>query len=669
MKLAKDSKCKRRGSKQKHNHRLENNKFTRFLFPLTGLACLIWFLVRVIPKPSRAEYPCMKVATPMAGSFIVYIAGIIAAMFSFRKARQFFDQSKYTLASVLALCGLAAGLLFITYDDNQSYAATTASPTNPVFVPTDPSNTPMGTAKGIFPGRVVWMWDPAATSWHGGNGYWWHDTCISQVVVDSMLSKSLRGLTGKSTDIAAWDTLFKYFNDKHGKGSIGYQTGEKIAIKINIVQFSGSATAGNQSFTSPQLVLALVRQLVNNVGIEDSLITFYDTQRYIPSAIYSKCRSEFPNVHFMGWAATAGQEKYVRDTTRVYWSEELTEEINGGHPAFLPTVVTRASYLINLANFKGHRYMGVTFCSKNHFGSLSCDGTGGTPYQNAPHAAGIHYYSTVHDITTTDSPEWSFVGRPMGTYNTIVDLMGHRDLGAKTLLFMIDALYASQDEGIAISTNSKWFSAPFNNDWTSSIFLSQDNVAIESVGLDFFRTEAAINPNDTTVYGAVDNYLHEAALANNPPSGTYYHPSGETLQSLGVHEHWNNSTDKQYTRNLSTGDGIELFIPQYGGTSVSKEIIPTEFVLNQNYPNPFNPTTTISYTLAVRSSISLKIYDALGRDVATLVDEEMQAGKHQVQFNAKNLSSGIYFYRLQVRPISRGQSSMFSETKKLVLLK
>ncbi len=78
------------------------------------------------------------------------------------------------------------------------------------------------------------------------------------------------------------------------------------------------------------------------------------------------------------------------------------------------------------------------------------------------------------------------------------------------------------------------------------MFLSQDNLAIESVGLDFFRTEQSIKHNIVYVYGAVDNYLHEAALADNPPSGTFYNPNGDSvrLQSLGVHEHWNNSTDK-----------------------------------------------------------------------------------------------------------------------------
>ena len=85
------------------------------------------------------------------------------------------------------------------------------------------------------------------------------------------------------------------------------------------------------------------------------------------------------------------------------------------------------------------------------------------------------------------------------------------------------------------------------------------------------------------------------------------------------------------------------------------------FHLDQNYPNPFNPSTTISFTLPSRSFVSLKVFDLIGREVATIVSEEMQAGNHSRQWNAANMPSGIYFYRLQ--------AGLFAETKKLILLK
>ncbi|MFZ1977890.1 MAG: DUF362 domain-containing protein [Bacteroidota bacterium] len=650
------------------------NKFLRLFFPFIGLVSLIWMLVRIIPKPSRAEYPCMKVAAPIASGFLVYIVTLVAALFSFQKSRAYFRNSRYTLASIFILAAVIAGMYFVFNTNTPSFAVT--APADTLFVPTDSANSPMGTARGIFPGRVVWMRDSTAAHWNGTSGNWWNDANTNQTSVDSMLSRSLRSLTGQSTDAASWIALFNYFNMQHGKGIVGYTAGEKIAIKININNSSTIYNPGNSSVATPQMVFSLLKQLVNNAGVPDSNITFYDLIRFIPDPIYSKCKAQFPHVHFMGWLDTLGREKYVRDsTTYLHWAQNLVIDkdpsvsAQGGNRTFLPTAVSKAAYLINLANLKAHSYAGITCCAKNHFGTLSVDDDFGVPYQWAPHAAGVHGYVVVHT-----GVQWSdqlvYAKRPMGSYNALVDLMGHKDLGGKTLLFMVDALYAAKNEhGDNLDNTSRWKSAPFNNNWTSSLFLSQDNVAIESVCLDFLRTEQAANPtNYTLTTGAVDNYLHEAAQANNPPSGAYYSPSGDgvRLQSLGVHEHWNNAADKQYTRNLNpaTGTGIELVSlhPDLYTSVPAGTTVPSAFTLRQNYPNPFNPTTTIMYELSVRGNVSLKIYDELGREIATLVNKEQPAGTYAVPFNAIHLTSGVYFYRLQV-------SGMYTETKKLVLLK
>jgi hypothetical protein len=89
--------------------------------------------------------------------------------------------------------------------------------------------------------------------------------------------------------------------------------------------------------------------------------------------------------------------------------------------------------------------------------------------------------------------------------------------------------------------------------------------------------------------------------------------------------------------------------------------IPSAFTLSQNYPNPFNPTTTIMYQLSAPSVVVLKVYDVLGREVATLANGKESAGMHQVEFNGSRLASGVYFYRLS--------AGNFFETKKMLLLK
>src|SRR5208283_3368454 len=103
----------------------------------------------------------------------------------------------------------------------------------PLWTPLDGPNHPMGVGKGIFPGRVTWIRDPSATPWDGKTGNWWDEgTGISQPAVDNMLSRSLRSLSGKADDRAAWEALFAYFNQRR-QTKAGYQAGEKVAVKIN----------------------------------------------------------------------------------------------------------------------------------------------------------------------------------------------------------------------------------------------------------------------------------------------------------------------------------------------------------------------------------------------------------------------------------------------------
>ena len=101
--------------------------------------------------------------------------------------------------------------------------------------------------------------------------------------------------------------------------------------------------------------------------------------------------------------------------------------------------------------------------------------------------------------------------------------------------------------------------------------------------------------------------------------------------------------------------------PAAPGEKEFVDVIPKTYALYQNYPNPFNPTTVIRYDLPASSNVRLMVYDMLGREVATLVDQTQQAGSKSAVFNAVNLPSGIYFYRLR--------AGTFTETRKLLLLR
>ena len=108
-----------------------------------------------------------------------------------------------------------------------------------------------------------------------------------------------------------------------------------------------------------------------------------------------------------------------------------------------------------------------------------------------------------------------------------------------------------------------------------------------------------------------------------------------------------------------------------GSFSYSKEIevniaLPNRSSLEQNYPNPFNPVTNISFNLATDSKVNLKIYDVLGRDMQTMVNEEMKAGYYDIDFNASKLASGVYFYQLNVEG---DNGELFNSIKKMVFIK
>jgi hypothetical protein len=95
----------------------------------------------------------------------------------------------------------------------------------------------------------------------------------------------------------------------------------------------------------------------------------------------------------------------------------------------------------------------------------------------------------------------------------------------------------------------------------------------------------------------------------------------------------------------------------------------SKFQLYQNYPNPFNPSTTIRYELPRASHVVLMVFNILGQEVATLVDETQEPGYKSVQWDASGVSTGMYFYRLQVRPTEGGQAGDYVSAKKLMLLR
>lgn len=525
---------------------------------------MIWFLVRVIPKPSRASYPCQRAAFPAASAFVLWLCGIMAIKFGV---------GRLTRGKFAVCCGAATMLAMAIWTlvsfTGLGVAQNAAKPpTDYNFIPARP-NAPVGIARGIFPGRVVWARDPQATKWAGHwqekSDQWWRDENTDQSRVDVLLASTLTRLTGSTEGPAAWSAIFQYYNKNvRGMEKRGYQPGEGVAVKINLNNSDKGDKADNYTDASPQMVLAMVRQLVNQAHVRPQDIIVYDARRFIPSYILMKVWSEFKDVRFVqNKAAQPIQPKHpvYGDHSKLEAADWVAgvEYSNGKYKdaKLIPKQIYDATYLVNLALLKAHSYpynsmengdqgqTGITMTGKNHFGSIK-----GT--------------AELHPAINTDQEATNH------TYSPMVDLAASPNLGGKTILFVLDGLYS----GRKWRTYPMHFpNPPFNNrvepyenlDWPASVLASLDGVALDAVGLDILFAQTK-NNNDTNGHPRIlirtcaDDYLFEMAQADHPPSGTAYKQGGKVVGSLGVYEHWDTDATKRYSRNLDplNGRGIEL---------------------------------------------------------------------------------------------------------------
>ena len=475
-------------------------------FHIIGLAYIIWFLVRVVPAPHRARYPCQQISITVALGYVAFWGALFGGLSLWlRRVKSRTMALAPAISIVFILLFSISGMVFANTNIDAS------EPWSPI------AKDPIGTPQGLNPGRVVWIWNPDETELYP-KGYWWKKENNNQAVINQMFSTGIQGLAGTDDDYTAWDMLFKHFNEIHGYDEIGYQSGEKIAIKINMNNcwnylINPYTAMDNDRDASPYVVKSLLRQLVNTVGVSQEDITVYDASRPIANWFYNRVYyktypaaplvPEFPDVNFVdNEGRGSGRTKVEASSDKIYFADEshLTRT--------LPACVADAKYLINMPLLKRHPIdNGVTLSGKNLFGTW------------------IEPVVDVHD--------YHRAAFTMGNPAPQTDLLAHEQIGGKTLLYIGDGTYGTKEDH---KTIAKFQMYPFNNDWTNSLFFSQDPVAIDSVMYDFLHAEGT-NPNEGS-----QNYLHQSA---EPPYGVYDpEDDGEFLNhSLGVHEHWNTTFD------------------------------------------------------------------------------------------------------------------------------
>jgi hypothetical protein len=602
----------------------KNNLLFRLGFIVAGILSTVWFIIRVIPKPQRATYPCIKVAAPWASAFVVYLISLTGSVFSFKKSGHYFKVSRYRLAGIFLIAGLV--FAFITIPSTP-YAGKSLSITSPQLA----ANTPIGIAKGIMPGRVVWVHDPDATDENCTNtsgDYWFQNTDAD--VVNAMLQAAVKNIANQGDINQAWDALFKYFNSNHGKGETGYTAGEKIYIKINITNsccpnWSNQTKKTNQlerMDATPQLCLALLQQLVEVAGVAPSDIYLGDPFRRFHDVYWDMLHSVYPDVHYMDGNGYNGREK----TTLT--SDALLQFSDGLNHSRLPQEYVDAAYFINMPCLKTHDTGGITLAAKNHQGSIIADGA-----EPEDQSAMFMHYALPGE------------NNGHGKYRHLVDYMGHEQLGGKTLLYIVDGIWAGRNWD---GTVEKWQMAPFNDDYPSSLIVSLDPVALESVGYDFLLEEYSYK-DESIQYPYIDgadDYILQAADPANWPAGIEYDPEGDgsVISSLGTHEHWNNATDKQYTRNLGTGEGIELVYLFQVPTGMIEPDMVREFGV---FPNPVTSSATVRFHLNHAAEVSFEIYSPDGKKIKSVSGIALGAGDHHFAWIPENIR-GIYLCKLSV---------------------
>jgi len=594
----------------------QNTRQTKLVFIVTGVLSTLWFLIRVIPKPSRATYPCMRTAAPLMSSFIIYLIGITGSAVAFRGAARKFKEARYLLFVLAGLAGSGVLMVMSLHKPDTAFASQGTLLA---------ANEPVGVAKGCVPGRVTWMWDADATNEFADitaldDAYILPKNTNIEKVSD-MVDHSVKYLTGSSSIGEAWDKMFRYFNTVHGKCDISYQSGEKVFIKMNIVgQWGLDSTSydiarGNYKagHTTPQSVMAILRQLTEEVGVAQQDISLGDPIQQFPKQYYDIMVADYPLVKYISSTGNLGRTLAVPGPDPVMFYSDRGSILREGDPDSwvnsdmgnpvsedgLYTVINEADYMINVANLKAHERAGVSLCAKNHFGSH------GRPFAKQLHMGLVHPDQMPNEISRDD----------YGKYRVLVDIMGHKNLGGNTILFVLDALYSADGAG-----NKVLKSKSFGNDWMSSIFMSQDHVAIEAVGLDFAREEYQEKNHDRTYpqYSAIEDYLLQAADPSYWPEGINYDPEndGTPLESLGVYESWNNPVDKEYSGNLQTADGIELIkVHEELATVHIAETMALEGGMKA-YPNPFTQSLTLSWFMPVSADIHYTLYSISGQELS-----------------------------------------------------
>ena len=277
-------------------------------------------------------------------------------------------------------------------------------------------------------------------------------------------------------------------------------------------------------------------------------------------------------------------------------------------------------------------------------------GSLGSPSVTLPTHLIVH-----HSAGSNSSSDWPAVVRSIYTLHTQTN--GWSDVGYNWLIDPNGVIY--QGRAWYQNTNDNVIGAHFCG--TNS----------KTMGVCVMGTYTSISPTTAAKESLVEIFAYKANEQSIDPLGQSYHSSsGLTLYNICGHRN-GCSTEcpgtNLYNQLPQIRDSVYTLL---NPTSVDEKNLEVDkFSLDQNYPNPFNPSTKISWQTPVGGWQTLKVYDVLGNEVATLVNEEKPSGSYEVEFDASKLTSGVYFYQLRAGDPESSSGQGFVETKKMILLR
>lgn len=254
--------------------------------------------------------------------------------------------------------------------------------------------------------------------------------------------------------------------------------------------------------------------------------------------------------------------------------------------------------------------------------------------------AGISIAGNVSNVKIGQDENGNYSGNTIvGNLNSGVQVVPFNGYSPDRITIRRNALYGNSLGNLFVDTSANnRIRAPFNLQYNSGLITGKHSLP-----------NAIIDIYNADRYELAPSATFRIGTTTADANGNFSLSTGLNLEAIAV-------TATDFEGNTSNFARLNII------TDVADEKqTPTEFLLRQNYPNPFNPVTTINWQLPVGSHQTLKVYDILGIEVATLVDEYRDAGNYEITFDASMLSSGIYFYKIQ--------AGLSSEIKKMILLK